>query len=131
MEAVKSRNLNVVKIIDEEFDKFHALSTTAIGWIFDDITKHSTIEILDYFVKKYPEDYQSGWTQDVEGYSMGEQIKQYAEEGEFDKDSNVIAIFPDHGSRYMSKVFSDDWMNDQGFFDSVNEEEEQKIEFVK
>ena len=58
-------------------------------------------------------------------------IKQYAEEVEFDKDSNVIAIFPDHGSRYMSKVFSDDWMNDQGFFDSVNEEEEQKIEFVK
>ena len=68
------------------------------------------------------------------GYTSGavmQAIKQYAEEGEFDKDSNVIAIFPDHGSRYMSKVFSDDWMNDQGFFDSVNEEEEQKIEFVK
>ena len=45
--------------------------------------------------------------------------------------SNIIAIFPDHGSRYMSKVFSDDWMNEQGFFDSVNEEEVQKIEFVK
>lgn len=68
------------------------------------------------------------------GYTSGavmQAIKQYAEEGEFDKYSNVIAIFPDHGSRYMSKVFSDDWMNDQGFFDSVNEEEEQKIEFVK
>jgi cystathionine beta-synthase len=68
------------------------------------------------------------------GYTSGavmQAIKQYAEEGEFDKDSNVIAIFPDHGSRYMSKVFSDDWMNDQGFFDSVNEEEEQKIEFIK
>ena len=68
------------------------------------------------------------------GYTSGavmQAIKQYAEEGEFDKDSNVIAIFPDHRSRYMSKVFSDDWMNDQGFFDSVNEEEEQKIEFVK
>ena len=68
------------------------------------------------------------------GYTAGavmQAIKQYAEEGEFDKYSNVIAIFPDHGSRYMSKVFSDDWMNDQGFFDSVNEEEEQKIEFVK
>jgi hypothetical protein len=50
---------------------------------------------------------------------------------EFDKNSNVIAIFPDHGSRYMSKVFSDDWMNEQGFFDSVNLEEAQKIEFIK
>ena len=68
------------------------------------------------------------------GYTSGavlQAIKQYAEEGEFNKDSNVIAIFPDHGSRYMSKVFSDDWMNEQGFFDSVNAEEAQKIEFIK
>jgi cystathionine beta-synthase len=68
------------------------------------------------------------------GYTSGavmQAIKQYAEEGEFDKKSNVIAIFPDHGSRYMSKVFSDDWMNEQGFFDSVNQEEVQKIEMIK
>jgi len=68
------------------------------------------------------------------GYTSGavlQAIRQYAQEGEFDKKSNVIAIFPDHGSRYMSKVFSDDWMNEQGFFDSVNLEEAQKIEFIK
>ncbi len=68
------------------------------------------------------------------GYTSGavlQAIKQYAEEGEFDESSNVIAIFPDHGSRYMSKVFSDEWMSDQGFFDSINEEEVQKIEFIK
>ncbi len=68
------------------------------------------------------------------GYTSGavlQAIKQYAEEGEFDANSNVIAIFPDHGSRYMSKVFSDDWMNEQGFFDSINEEEVQKIEMIK
>jgi len=68
------------------------------------------------------------------GYTSGavlQAIRQYAQEGEFNKNSNVIAIFPDHGSRYMSKVFSDDWMNEQGFFDSVNLEEAQKIEFIK
>jgi cystathionine beta-synthase len=68
------------------------------------------------------------------GYTSGavlQAIRQYAQDGEFDKNSNVIAIFPDHGSRYMSKVFSDDWMNEQGFFDSVNLEEAQKIEFIK
>ena len=68
------------------------------------------------------------------GYTSGavmQAIKQYAEEGEFDKDSNVIAIFPDHGSRYMSKVFSDDWMNEQGFFDSINAEDAQKVEIIK
>ena len=68
------------------------------------------------------------------GYTSGavmQAIKQYAEAGEFNASSNVIAIFPDHGSRYMSKVYSDDWMNEQGFFDSVNEEDVQKIEMIK
>ena len=58
-------------------------------------------------------------------------MKQYAEEGEFDENSKVVIIFPDHGSRYMSKVFSDDWMSEQGFFDSVNQEEALKIEIIK
>jgi cystathionine beta-synthase len=68
------------------------------------------------------------------GYTSGavfQAIKQYAEEGEFDANSNVIAIFPDHGSKYMSKIYSDDWMNEQGFFDSINEEDVQKIEMIK
>lgn len=68
------------------------------------------------------------------GYTSGavlQAIRQYCEDGEFDNNSNVIAIFPDHGSRYMSKVFSDDWMNEQGFFDSINAEEAQKIEFIR
>ena len=58
-------------------------------------------------------------------------IKQYTQEGEFDENSNVVAIFPDHGSRYMSKVFSEEWMKEQGFFDSVNVEETLKIEYIK
>ncbi len=68
------------------------------------------------------------------GYTSGAALqaaKQYAEAGEFDDNSNIVLIFPDHGSRYMSKVFSDEWMNEQGFFDSVNLEEAQKIEFIK
>lgn len=68
------------------------------------------------------------------GYTSGaaiQAVKQFGEEGEFDKNSNVVIIFPDHGSRYMSKIFSDDWMNEQGFFDSINIEETQKIEFIK
>ena len=68
------------------------------------------------------------------GYTSGavmQAIKQYADEGEFNKKSNVIAIFPDHGSRYMSKVFSVDWMNEQVFFDIINEVEAQIIEFIK
>ena len=68
------------------------------------------------------------------GYTSGavmQAIKQFAEEGEFTKDAKVVAIFPDHGSRYMSKVFSDEWMSEQGFFDSIHNEESLKIEFIK
>ncbi len=68
------------------------------------------------------------------GYTSGaaiQGIKQLAEQGEFTEDSNVIVILPDHGSRYMSKVFSDDWMMEQGFFDSQHEVDATKIQFVK
>ena len=68
------------------------------------------------------------------GYTSGaamQAVKQLDDAGEF-KDSDVIVvIFPDHGSRYMSKVYSDKWMNEQGFFDSQNEEAAQSIQYVK
>lgn len=68
------------------------------------------------------------------GYTSGaaiQGVKQLAEEGEFDQNSKVVVIFPDHGSRYMSKVYSDEWMNEQGFFDSKHEKTTNRIEFVK
>lgn len=68
------------------------------------------------------------------GYTSGavmQGIKQLAEEGEFNRNSKVVAIFPDHGSRYMSKVYSDKWMTEQGFFDTKNEVDAQQIEFIK
>ncbi|MBT8185546.1 MAG: cysteine synthase family protein [Eudoraea sp.] len=68
------------------------------------------------------------------GYTSGavmQAVKQLNQQGEFTKDSNVVVIFPDHGSRYMSKIYSDQWMNDQGFLDSRSVGEEQEIQFVK
>lgn len=68
------------------------------------------------------------------GYTSGaamQGVKQLSQEGEFDADSKVVIIFPDHGSRYMSKVFSDEWMTAQGFFDTENQENAHQIEFIK
>lgn len=68
------------------------------------------------------------------GYTSGavmQAIKQLSAEGAFDENSKVVVIFPDHGSRYMSKIYSDKWMEDQGFFDSNTVEETQHIQFVK
>ena len=68
------------------------------------------------------------------GYTSGavvQAIKQLSAEGEFTEDSNVVVIFPDHGSRYMSKVYSDTWMENQGFLNAKAVEEEQEVEFIK
>lgn len=68
------------------------------------------------------------------GYTSGaamQGVKQLSEAGEFDGNSNVVIIFPDHGSRYMSKVFNDNWMAEQGFFDTKNQVDAQPIEFIK
>lgn len=104
------------------------------------IPSATDFELIDKFIKVTDEE-SAHATREIAkkeglfvGYTSGavlQAVKQYADEGEFDQHSNVILIFPDHGSRYMSKVFSDDWMNEQGFFDSVNVEEAQKIEFIK
>ena len=58
-------------------------------------------------------------------------IKQLNEEGEFKKGDKIVVIFPDHGSRYMSKIYSDKWMDEQGFFDSVNEVTIKPVQYVK
>jgi len=54
------------------------------------------------------------------GYTSGaamQAVKQYAEVGKFDENSIVVVLFADHGSRYMNKIYSDDWMKKQGFID--------------
>ena len=67
------------------------------------------------------------------GYTSGaamQAIHQLAEEKYFDKNSNVVVIFPDHGSRYMSKIYNEEWMEEQGFFDASNESH-QNIQHIK
>jgi len=54
------------------------------------------------------------------GYTSGavlQATKQFNTQDYFEKDSFVVLIFPDHGSRYMNKVYSDKWMNKHGFLD--------------
>ena len=68
------------------------------------------------------------------GYTSGaamQAIKQLNAMDKFEKDSNIVVVFPDHGSRYMSKIYSNQWMEDQGFLGAEVEKETQKIQFVK
>jgi cystathionine beta-synthase len=124
----------------KEFDADEIYPYRIEGFGKNLIPTATDFDLIDHFMKVTDEE-SAHTTRDIVkreglfvGYTSGavmQAIKQYAEEGEFTEESNVIAIFPDHGSRYMSKVFSDDWMNEQGFFDSINAEEVQKVEFIK
>jgi len=67
------------------------------------------------------------------GYTSGAAMQatiQLAKAGEFDENSVVVIVFPDHGSRYMSKIYSDKWMEEQGFFDTQNYAMAE-VEFIK
>lgn len=63
------------------------------------------------------------------GYTSGaalEAVRKIASNGEFRKNSKAVIIFPDHGSRYMSKIYDDQWMLEQGF--SLEQKVEKKKE---
>ena len=37
----------------------------------------------------------------------------------FRKDDVVVVVFHDHGSRYLGKMFNDDWMREKGFLEKT------------
>ena len=99
----------------------------------------TNFEVIDTFVKVTDED-SAHTAREVTrkeglfvGYTSGaamQAVKQLQQEGKFNDKSCVVIIFPDHGSRYMSKIYSDDWMSEQGFFDTASQEAPNKIEYV-
>ncbi len=126
-----------------EFDKNEIYPYRIEGLGKNLIPKATDFDSIDKFEKVSDED-SAHTTRELAikeglflGYTSGaalQGIKQLAMRGEFDEKSNVIVVFPDHGSRYMSKVYSDEWMSEQGFFDSDLEEidvELQQVQFIK
>ncbi|MGG8495050.1 pyridoxal-phosphate dependent enzyme [Tenacibaculum sp. TC6] len=52
------------------------------------------------------------------GNSAGAAIKGLLQlKDEFKPDDVVVVLFHDHGSRYVGKMFNDDWMRDRGFLE--------------
>ena len=43
----------------------------------------------------------------------------YAAQQGLDANTRVLVILPDSGSRYLSKVFNDDWMRENSMLDPV------------
>ena len=97
-------------------------------------------EIIDRYVKVTDEDSAHSARQLVKyegifvGYTSGaafQAVKQLNDEKEFNESDVIVVIFPDHGSRYLSKIYSDKWMEDQGFSDSKREINNIDIQYIK
>jgi len=97
-------------------------------------------EIIDRYVKVTDEDSAHSARQLVKyegifvGYTSGaafQAVKQLNDEKEFNKTDVIVIIFPDHGSRYLSKIYSDKWMENQGFSDSKREINNNDIQYIR
>jgi cystathionine beta-synthase len=52
------------------------------------------------------------------GYSAGTAVKGILQlKDQLTKDDLVVVIFNDHGSRYIAKLYNDQWMMERGFLD--------------
>ena len=97
-------------------------------------------EIIDQFVKVSDEDSAHSAREVVKkegifaGYTSGaafQAVKQLSQEDYFIQSDLVVIIFPDHGSRYLSKIYSDKWMENQGFSDSKHEINNNDIQYIR
>jgi cystathionine beta-synthase len=63
------------------------------------------------------------------GNSAGSAVKGLLQLKEhFKKEDVVVVLFHDHGSRYIGKMFNDDWMRDRGFLD---DEKKVAVDLIK
>jgi cystathionine beta-synthase len=105
-------------IIDE--NEIYAYITEGIGE--DIIPKNLDISVVDHFEKVTDKDgalftrklaYDEGL---LLGYSSGSALSGLHQmKGKLSSEDVVVIIFNDHGSRYVGKVYNDDWMREQGF----------------
>ena len=55
----------------------------------------------------------------LQGYSCGSAVQGLVQlKDKFGPDDVVVVIFHDHGSRYVGKVFNDDWMRERGWLET-------------
>jgi len=106
------------------FDKNEIYPYITEGIGEDILPKNVDFSIIDGFTKVTDKD-AAVYTQLLPkkegmflGNSAGAAIKGVLQLKEhFTKDDVVVVLFHDHGSRYVGKMFNDDWMREQGFMD--------------
>jgi len=106
------------------FDKNEIYSYITEGIGEDILPKNVDFEIIDGFTKVTDKD-AAVYTRKLAreegifvGNSAGSAIKGLLQLKEHFKPNDVVVVlFHDHGSRYVGKMFNDDWMRDRGFLE--------------
>ncbi|MCF6308399.1 MAG: pyridoxal-phosphate dependent enzyme [Flavobacteriaceae bacterium] len=106
------------------FDKKEIYPYVTEGIGEDILPKNVNFDIIDGFTKVTDKD-GAVYTQRLAkeegmflGNSAGSAIKGVLQLKEhFTKDDVVVVLFHDHGSRYVGKMFNDDWMSKMGYID--------------
>lgn len=105
-------------IFDE--NEIYPYITEGIGE--DILPKNVDFDVIDHFEKVTDKD-AAVYTRKLAreegifvGNSAGSAIKGVLQmSGELKEDDVVVVLFHDHGSRYVGKIFNDDWMRERGF----------------
>lgn len=59
------------------------------------------------------------------GYSSGSALQSIFQiKDQLTKDDVVVVLFSDHGSKYVNKIFNDEWMRQQGFLPGISQQQE-------
>ena len=106
--------------IDEK--EIYSYITEGIGE--DIIPKNYDFSVIDHFEKVTDKD-GAIWARKLAkeegillGYSAGSALAGLRQlKDQLTKDDVVVIVFHDHGSRYVGKIYNDDWMRERGFLE--------------
>lgn len=109
-------------IFDE--NEIYSYATEGIGE--DILPKNVDFDLIDQFIKVTDKDGAVmtrrlakeeglfvGWSSGTAVYGALE----YARENNLTENDVVVVLLPDHGTRYLGKIYNDDWMKAQGYID--------------
>jgi cystathionine beta-synthase len=109
-------------IFDE--NEIYSYATEGIGE--DILPKNVDFDVIDTFVKVTDKD-GAVMTRRLAkeeglfvGWSCGTAVfgaLEYARENNLTEDDVIVVLLPDHGTRYLGKIYNDEWMRAQGYID--------------
>jgi cystathionine beta-synthase len=109
-------------IFDE--NEIYSYATEGIGE--DILPKNVDFDVIDTFVKVTDKD-GAVMTRRLAkeeglfvGWSCGTAVFgaiEYARENNLTEDDVIVVLLPDHGTRYLGKIYNDEWMRAQGYID--------------